>query len=107
VYNSPQVEFEFEFDGIAIEWRGPAPFVFVPVPPDVATDVKAMSAQLTYGWGVIPSTVTVGGTTYTTSLFPKNGGYLVPIKVAVQRAENVSVGDCMHIRLALTIALPH
>jgi hypothetical protein len=33
--------------------------------------------------------VTVGGTEFTTSLFPKEGRYLVPVRVAVQRAEAI------------------
>lgn len=90
-----------EFEGEAIWWRGPAPFVFVPVPPDLASDIKAVSAHLTYGWGVIPATVQIGNTEYTTSLFPKNGGYLVPVKAKVQQAENVKVGDCVRVRLTL------
>lgn len=90
-----------EFEGEAIWWRGPAPFVFVPVPPDVASDIKAISAHLTYGWGVIPAKVRIGGTEYTTSLFPKNGGYLVPIKVKVQKAEGVNVGNMVRMRLTL------
>lgn len=90
-----------EFKGEAIEWRGPAPFVFVPVPPDVSAEIKEVSTLLTYGWGCIPATVTIGSTEYTTSLFPKNGGYLVPIKVVVQKAEGVKVGDVVNVRLEL------
>lgn len=90
-----------EFEGEAIWWRGPAPFVFVPVPPNLAFDIKAVSAHLTYGWGVIPATVQIGNTEYTTSIFPKNGGYLVPVKTKVQQAENVKVGDSVKVRLML------
>lgn len=88
-----------EFVGEAIEWRGPAPFVFVPVPSEVAQDIKAISSRVTYGWGVIPARVRIRETEYKTSLFPKEGGYLVPIKVIVQRAENVAVGDAVAIQL--------
>lgn len=91
-----------EFEGEAIWWRGPAPFVFVPVPPDLSAEIKSISATLTYGWGVIPVTVEIGRTEYTTSLFPKNGAYLVPIKLKVQKAENVKVGDAVKVRLDLT-----
>ncbi len=38
-----------EFEGEAIEWRGPAPFVFLPVPPDISAEIKDLSALLTYG----------------------------------------------------------
>jgi hypothetical protein len=90
-----------EFSGEAIWWRGPAPFVFLPVPADVSAEIKSVSAQVTYGWGVIPVTATIGNTEYTTSLFPKNGIYLVPIKVAVQKAENVNVGDIVTVSLEI------
>ena len=95
-----------EFEGEAIWWRGPAPFVFVPVPPDLSAEIKALSARLTYGWGVIPVTAHVGDTQYTTSLFPKNGVYLVPIKVRVQNAEGVKVGDAVSVRLLLDVDSP-
>lgn len=88
-----------EFSGEAIWWRGPAPFVFVPVPTELSAEIKSISTQVTYGWGVIPVNVRIGETEYSTSLFPKNGIYLVPVKVAVQRAENVNVGDMVTVSL--------
>jgi hypothetical protein len=98
------VKMVLEFVEEAIWWRGPAPFVFVPVPPDLSTEIKAISAHVSYGWGVIPASVLIGKTQYSTSLFPKNGGYLVPIKTVVQKAENVNVGDTVSIRLEITSA---
>lgn len=91
------------FSGEAIWWRGPAPFIFVPVPPDLSADIKAISAHVTYGWGVIPATVTIGRTEYTTSLFPKDGVYLVPVKVKVQKAEGVKVGDMVTIQIEICL----
>jgi len=93
-----------DFGGEAIWWRGPAPFVFVPVPADLSADIKAISAHVTYGWGVIPAKVQIGETSYTTSLFPKDGIYLVPIKVVVQKAEGVKVGDIVDLRLEIVSA---
>lgn len=90
-----------EFEGEAIEWRGPAPFVFVPVPPDPSDVIKSLASQLTYGWGVIPVTVQVGDTRITTSLFPKDGIYLVPIKALLQRAEGIEPGGHVRVRLEL------
>ena len=92
---------ELEFTSTAIEWRGPAPFVFLPVPADESELIAESASELTYGWGVIPVEATIGGTTFTTSLFPREGRYLLPIKVAVQRAEGVGVGDAMTVRMRL------
>ncbi|MCG9894785.1 MAG: DUF1905 domain-containing protein [Fimbriimonadaceae bacterium] len=86
----------FEFTSRIIEWRGPAPFLFLPFPPNEAERLKQISRELTYGWGCIPAHVTIGQTTLKTSIFPRQGGYLVPIKVEMQRAEGVALGDEVH-----------
>ncbi|MBK8540435.1 MAG: DUF1905 domain-containing protein [Ardenticatenia bacterium] len=93
----------FEFEAAAISWRGPAPFVFVPVPPEISDEIKSVSKAITYGWGVIPATVRIGGTTFTTSLFPRQGIYLVPVKVLVQKAEQVDIGDLVRVRLEIDL----
>ncbi len=90
-----------EFVGEAIEWRGPAPFIFVPVPPELSAEIKAISASITYGWGVIPAVVQVGETRFSTALFPRKGIYLVPLKVVVQRAENLTLGQMVNVHLVI------
>lgn len=82
-----------EFTGRIFHWRGPAPFLFVAVPEEPSRDIKVISGLVTYGWGVIPVYVRIGKTEWKTSLFPKDGRYLVPIRVSVQRAENLGVDD--------------
>jgi hypothetical protein len=94
---------ELDFAGEVIHWRGPAPFRFVAVPEVEATALRAASPLVSYGWGCIPVTARVGRTTFTTSLFPKDGGYLVPIKMAVQRAEHVDVGDVVRVSLLVEV----
>ena len=86
-----------------IEWRGPAPFYYVPVPPEECEIIRDFANQLSYGWGVIPVRVRVGKTEFTTSLFPKNGGYLVPIKNAVRLPEKLALGDAVKVTLELAI----
>ena len=88
-----------EFEGKIIYWRGPAPFLFVPVPEEQSRDLKTISALVTYGWGVIPVRTRIGKTEWKTSLFPKDGRYLVPIKMSVQKSENLEVGDSVVIKI--------
>lgn len=90
-----------KFSGEVIYWRGPAPFHFVAVPEAQALKIKAEAARLTYGWGVIPVKGKVGKVEFTTSLFPKNGGYLVPIKNDVRIPQSIEVGDTIAITLTL------
>jgi hypothetical protein len=40
-----------EFSGIIFHWRGPAPYLFVKVPPEQSGKIKAISGLVTYGWG--------------------------------------------------------
>jgi hypothetical protein len=88
-----------EFNGKIWYWRGPSPFFFVTVPAKPSRDLKAISGLVTYGWGVIPVHVQIGKTEFTTSLFPKDGRYIVPIKASVRKAENLEEGDKVTIRL--------
>jgi hypothetical protein len=90
-----------EFSGKIIFWKGPAPWFFVTVPAKQSRDRKAISNVVTYGWGVIPVHVQIGKTEYTTSLFPKDGRYLVPIKVSIRKAENLDKGDKVIVRLEI------
>jgi hypothetical protein len=92
-----------EFSGRIFHWRGPAPFLFVAVPEKQSHNIKAISREVTYGWGVIPVHVQIGKTEFQTSLFPKDGLYLVPIKMVVQKAENIGEGDKVKIRLEIRL----
>jgi hypothetical protein len=89
----------FEFDGPLWYWRGPAPWYFVTVPEPQCFELKAISNDVTYGWGMIPVRVHIGTTTWKTSLWPKDDSYIVPIKTSVRRAENLEEGDIVSIRL--------
>lgn len=90
-----------DFSGEIWFWRGPAPWYFVTVPEEQCRDLKAISGIVTYGWGMIPVTVRIGRTAYKTSLWPKDGRYIVPIKASVRKAENIEEGDTVTIRLAV------
>ncbi len=92
---------EWAFPGELWYWRGPAPYHFIKVPEDVSAELRAMSPVVTYGWGVIPVSVRIGDTDFATSLFPKDGGYLVPVKDAVRMAEELVLGDAVLVEMAI------
>ena len=87
-----------EFSGKVFAWRGPAPFFFVAVPEEESREVRSIAAAVTYGWGMIPVRVRIGATDWRTSLFPKDGRYLVPLKDAVRKAEGIDEGDEVDVR---------
>lgn len=90
-----------EFSGEMWFWRGPAPWHFITVPDDECGELEAASAFVTYGWGMIPVTAQIGGTGWKTSLFPKDGRYIVPVRTSVRKAEGLEIGDVVKVRLAV------
>jgi len=94
---------EWTFTGEVIEWRGPAPYLFAVMTPEESDDLKEAARALTY-WGQVPVRVTIGGTEFTTALFPRDGRYLVPVKAAVQRAEAIRQGAIVQVVLRLNAA---
>ena len=90
---------KLRFSGSIWHWVGPAPHHFVTVPEEECLDLKAASKLVTYGWGMIPVRVTIGQTEWKTSLFPKDGGYIVPIRANVRKAEGLNEGDEVTVHL--------
>lgn len=93
-----------DFTGEIWEWRGPAPFYFITVPEEQSRVLHELSPKVSYGWGCIPVTARIGATEWYTALIPKDGLYVVPVKVKVRRAEGLEEGDTVAVRL--TIAGP-
>lgn len=84
-------------------WRGPSPFHFVTVPEQQSLRIAKVSKMVTYGWGVIPVIAIIGNTEWETSLFPKDGLYLVPLKNVVRTKENIVLGDMVEVQLTVSI----
>ena len=98
----PQVEIVVR--GPIWEWRGPAPYYFVSITGDEAEQIRELAASLTYGWGMILVNGVLGNTEFTTSLWSKDGGYVIPMKDALRKAEGVGVGDEVTIVLLLEMS---
>jgi hypothetical protein len=94
---------ELEFSDAVFEWRGPAPYHFVWVPEDDALEIQDVAAAVTYGWGMIPVAVTIGETTVTTALWPKDGRYVVPLKDRIRKGEGIGLGDVVTVRLRIDV----
>jgi hypothetical protein len=92
---------DLEFRGEMWFWKGPAPWHFVTVPDAQCAELEAASSLVSYGWGMIPVTARIGDTRWSTSLFPKDGRYIVPVKTRVRDAECLDVGDTVTVRLSV------
>jgi len=87
------------FTAKVFEWRGPAPFYWLALPAEVCDHVEAEAAVASYGWGAIPVCVRIGGTEWETSLLPRDGGYVLPVKKDVRVHEQGDVGDTVTVAM--------
>ncbi|MCW2784926.1 MAG: hypothetical protein JWP74_1443 [Marmoricola sp.] len=94
---------DLRFAGEVFSWRGPAPHHFVAVPEDGCSALDAVAPMVSYGWGMIPATVRIGTTSWTTSLWPRDAGYVVPLKAAVRGAEGIDLGDTVTVLLTIEV----
>ncbi|MDQ2873864.1 MAG: DUF1905 domain-containing protein [Actinomycetota bacterium] len=92
---------QLRFSGALWYWRGPAPWYFVTVPDEQCEDLQALSGLVSYGWGMIPVTATIGTTTWKTSLFPKDGRYVVPVKAQVRKNEQAEEDQTVTVHLTV------
>ena len=92
---------DFEFSGEVWFWKGPSPWYFVTVPERQCRELEEASAVVSYGWGMIPVTAQIGRTKWATSLWPKDGRYIVPLKARVRKAERLELGETAKLRLVV------
>lgn len=80
-----------------------ASWYFLPVTGEAAIAIRNASAGRTGGWGSVKVEVHLGTMRWTTSLFPskETGGYLLPLKAAVRKAETIEAGDAVRVELML------
>ena len=93
----------FEFAAPVWRYPGADGWHFVSLPPEISTDITDISTGIRRGFGSVRVAVTVGSTSWRTSIFPdsKTGAYLLPVKKAVRVAERLEVGDQIKAQLEI------
>lgn len=94
-------EIELRFRAPVIEWRGPAPYFYARIPPEESDTIAEFSRALTYGWGAIPVMAQIGATQFRTALFPKDGGYLLPLRADVRKRESIELDTSVAVVVSL------
>jgi len=75
-------------------------WVFLTAPPDVDDEIRMICGPRR-GFGSVRVEVTIGGSTWRTSVFPATEGFVLPVKKAVRTVEQVDVGDVVQVTLRL------
>ena len=91
----------FEFDAEVWEHTGTAAWFFVSLPEPIADDIEGTFGHKAKGFGSLRVEVTIGTTTWPTSIFPDNkrGTYVLPVKKEVRKAEGLSDGSTANVQL--------
>lgn len=82
-------------------YDGPAPWHFVTVPEQQSRELKEIAQLKKPGWGAIPALVRLGRSEWRTSLFPQGDRYVLPLKAAIRKAEQLQQGDQVTVRLTV------
>lgn len=89
--------------------EAPASWYFLTIDGEVGESLRAMALMRRLesgakrGWGSVKVTATIGETSWATSMFPhkESGGYILPVKAAVRKAEGIVPGDQVELTVAL------
>lgn len=97
---------EFKFKAKLWQWQGPAAWFFVSVPEAVSTKIRAQFGHESRGFGSLPVSVTIGVTTWKTSIFydGKRKSYMLPVKANVRTKEKIREGTTVLVRIAIIIS---
>jgi hypothetical protein len=102
---------EWDVTGTLWRWQGKAKdgtpssmsWFFITIDGAIAEAIRAASPGRTAAWGSVYVAVTIGATSWRTSLFPSKevSGYLLPVKAAVRKAERLAEGEAAKVRLTI------
>lgn len=94
-----------EFDAELWIWqaRKGENWTFVSLPVEASDEIRDLTGGVRRGFGSVPVRAMVGGSTWTTSIFPDStrGAYVLPVKRAIREAEKLSVGQTATVAVEL------
>ena len=93
----------FEFGAEIWLYEGDAAWHFITVPPDISDQIEALTSGQRKGFGSVPVHVSIGATTWSTSLFPdaRRQAYVLPVKKDVRKSEGLAAGTQAWVTLEL------
>lgn len=93
----------YQFEARLWPYPGKAAWHFITVPPEISQNIDYFFSLEKRGWGSLRVQVTIGQTTWQTSIFPdkKTHSYLLPIKAAVRKQEKLAEQQLISVSLSL------
>lgn len=94
---------QYSFDAELWRWEARTDsWVFVSLPEDASDEIDAIPRPPS-GFGAVKVIVTIGSSTWSTSVFPDAGrrAYVLPLKKAVRAKQGLEIGDVASITVEL------
>ena len=103
--NDTYMKHVFSFSAFVLPYPGMAAWRFVTLPHNISDEISVRYKTQKKGWGSIPVLVTVGKTSWETSIFPdkKSRSYLLPMKLEVRKKEGIMDRDKIELSLSIRI----
>lgn len=98
---------EFDLNARLWQYPGKGAWYFITLPKDISQDIEEFSGGRTNGFGSLKVSVSVGSSTWETSIFPdaKSKTYFLPIKSTIRKAEKLEDGDSVQLRLNVRVGV--
>ena len=95
----------YSFSSTVWLYPGMAGWHFITIPEDVSEEIQDRFGDQKRGWGSLPVEVTIGTTTWKTSIFPdtKTKAYVLPIKAEVRKKEGITADTSVTLLLEIRV----
>ncbi len=103
------IDLSFEFTAECWLWKAEkAAWHFITLPQDKSEEIKFFNENMhekQRGWGAVRVTVTIGATSWETSIFPASqlNAYILPIKSDMRKKEKISAGNQVKAQLTISV----
>lgn len=99
----PQTKNSYKIRSKVFKYPGMAAWYFIGVPKKQSEEIRKRFGPRARGWGSLPIQVTIGTTSWKTSIFPdkKSGTYLLPLKADVRRKEAIDDGETVTVTIEI------
>jgi hypothetical protein len=102
------IDLSFTFTDKCWLWQGKGAWHFITLPKVASAEIKFFDENMhdkRRGWGAVRVLVTIGNTTWETSIFPhaKADAYILPVKADVRKKEKIAAGDEVTVKLKINV----
>ena len=98
-------DFSYDFTtSVRAYLNGKSTYYLASLPPKIGKAIRMMQAgQPRRGWGSVPVRLTIGGSSWNTSIFPESGSksYLFLLNAKVRKDEAIKESSRIHVQLTL------